>query len=148
MAVKDKKQCKICKEVKPRSEFYTNGKRRPGATLTPIRPECKTCNIQVNLAKDRADKSRARRRGLKYEYGMTVAEYDLLLQQQGGVCAICRRAPDDSKKRFAVDHCHKSGKIRGILCTRCNQGIGYFKDNPLLLRLAATYLEKLDQCQD
>jgi Recombination endonuclease VII len=59
-------------------------------------------------------------------YGISVAEYDALLAKQGGVCAICRKR---SKRRLCVDHCHLTGTVRGLLCDRCNLGLGYLKED-------------------
>ena len=75
-------------------------------------------------------------------YGITLAAYDNLLRAQGGGCAICGRSPDEFKRAFAIDHDHKTGVIRGILCPDCNRGLGGFHDSPELLRKAADFLEK------
>ncbi len=61
-------------------------------------------------------------------YGITVEQYDAMLRQQNGLCAICGRAP--KRFRLAVDHDHETGEIRGLLCTRCNLGLGWFRDDP------------------
>lgn len=79
---------------------------------------------------------------LKMKFGLTVDEYNDLLSVQGGKCAICRTRTDRQKQHMAVDHCHQTGKIRGILCSSCNKGIGHFKDNPTLLNRAIVYLTK------
>ena len=71
-------------------------------------------------------------------YGLSIEDYNALLAQQGGACAICRKQPE---QRLCVDHCHVTKKVRRLLCRRCNLGIGYFHDDPSLLRLAAAYLE-------
>lgn len=81
-----------------------------------------------------------RKRTLK-EYQLTESDYDRLLAAQNGVCAICRK-PDPTGQRLAVDHCHITNKIRGLLCCKCNRGIGYFDDEPIRIRAAADYLEK------
>lgn len=81
--------------------------------------------------------------GLKNLYGLTVHEVDALCASQGGLCAICGRAnPPHVKQALAVDHQHGTKHIRGLLCLHCNQGLGKFRDDPSLLRLAAEYLEK------
>lgn len=79
-----------------------------------------------------------RRSLLKTKYGLTPKDYNALLASQGGVCAICRRRP---AHRLCVDHDHQTGKVRGLLCACCNGGVGQFRDDPTLLRLAADYLE-------
>ncbi len=83
---------------------------------------------------------------LKRSYGITIEEYNEIFGHQGGVCAICNK-PEVAVIRgktlsLAVDHCHDSGKIRGLLCSKCNQGLGSFKDNPTRLAAAITYLSK------
>jgi len=73
-------------------------------------------------------------------YNLTIAQYDKMLRQQAGGCYICERPP--KTRRLAVDHNHKTGKVRGLLCWHCNSGLGKFKDNPELLIRAADYLQK------
>ena len=98
---------------------------------------------RVNAAR-RLHPDRARlynkRAALKMKFGMTVELYRELLAAQGGVCAICCAADGDIG--LAVDHCHTSGAVRGLLCRKCNWGIGSFSDNPSRLRAAAAYLER------
>ena len=83
---------------------------------------------------------------LKHEYGITLLEYEALLAKQNGVCAICRQPEktldkkSNSPRRLAVDHCHTTDKIRGLLCFYCNTGIGKFGDNPQLIERAAEYV--------
>lgn len=74
------------------------------------------------------------------KYGLTIEEYDRLLVSQNGVCAICRKT--DSTHRLCVDHDHITGKVRGLLCGKCNRGIGCLGDNSMQLRMAADYIEK------
>lgn len=85
-----------------------------------------------------------RRAVLKAAYGITPEDYDLMLRAQGGVCAICgeAEASDATGKRLAVDHCHATGRVRGLLCANCNQGIGQFKDDAARMRAAADYVER------
>ena len=82
---------------------------------------------------------------LRSKYGMTVADYDRMMVAQGGVCAICRRPEtarhNGSVKRLAVDHCHASGRVRGLLCFNCNYAVGHMGEDPLRLRAAASYIE-------
>lgn len=82
-----------------------------------------------------------RDRHLQIKYGMTEEEYAELFKAQGEVCAICKR-PQFGKNRFPVDHCHKTGKVRGLLCNPCNSGMGRFEDDPQRMREAVRYLEE------
>lgn len=89
---------------------------------------------------------RFRNSDLKKSHGIDANEYDKMLLDQGGVCAICGKlntAKDHRTglpRRLAVDHCHITGRLRKLLCQHCNQGLGNFKDDPQLLRAAADYL--------
>ena len=86
-------------------------------------------------------KAVARKRKLKCYFGITVEEYDRMLAAQNGVCAICSGINADGK-RLAVDHNHETGKLRGLLCHRCNIAIGLLKDSADRARLASLYLIK------
>jgi hypothetical protein len=82
---------------------------------------------------------------LRRKYGVTTDEYDEMLAEQGGVCAICRGI-NLSGRRLAVDHDHETDRPRGLLCSTCNTGIGGLKDDPELLIAAAAYLmERADE---
>jgi hypothetical protein len=76
----------------------------------------KRANVEKHGASSRAA-------WLKAKYGLTVGEYDAMVEAQQGVCAICKGAVV-SKRRLAVDHCHESGKVRGLLCVPCNAALG------------------------
>ncbi len=78
---------------------------------------------------------------LRSKFGVTIETYDRMLAAQNGVCAICLRACG-SGRRLAVDHCHKSGAVRGLLCKACNTGIGFLEDSSELLDMAKAYLAK------
>lgn len=80
---------------------------------------------------------------LRTEYGLSVAEYEKMVESQGGVCAICSK-PDPKFSNLAVDHCHSTGKIRGLLCRLCNTGIGALGDNVDGLLRALDYLKKYE----
>lgn len=74
-------------------------------------------------------------------YGISLADYEQMLVEQDGRCAICGQPPKD--RRLAVDHDHETGRVRGLLCYgHCNRAIGLLRDNPELLRRAAEYLER------
>jgi len=79
----------------------------------------------------------------KYLYGLSPANYDILLQDQGGVCAICKQPPPQYKKtnRLYVDHDHETQQVRGLLCQTCNLGLGYVED-PMWVQLAQFYLSR------
>lgn len=79
-------------------------------------------------------------------YGITLKEYNALLKKQNNVCAICGGVETATLngiiKKLAVDHCHKTKMVRGLLCDRCNRGLGYFKDNIKTINNSLKYLKK------
>jgi hypothetical protein len=75
---------------------------------------------------------------LRDKYGITPEDYDRLLEDQGGGCAICGKPPDGMA--LHVDHCHETGRVRGLLCFSCNAGLGQFKHDPDLLEEALVYV--------
>ncbi len=78
---------------------------------------------------------------LKRKYGLTIEDHTNLKINQDYRCLICKRHQDELNKSLCVDHCHKSGKIRGLLCDRCNKMIGYAKDSIIILEEAINYLK-------
>lgn len=87
--------------------------------------------------------SRQRKYQLRDKYGITEEDYQNLLDRQKGLCVICSTdKPTGKWKVFAVDHCHHTGHVRGLLCNECNRGMGLLKDNSELLRKAAEYLDQ------
>ncbi|WAU80726.1 endonuclease VII domain-containing protein [Streptomyces sp. Qhu-G9] len=114
------KHCQGCGESKPQSEWY----RRSSAT-GELASRCRACRS----VRDRADR-------LKRNYGLTEAERDEMIASQKGLCVICLKAP-----AVQVDHCHKTGRVRGVLCFNCNSGLGLLRDDPDVMYRAADYLE-------
>lgn len=84
-----------------------------------------------------------RRRNIA-RYGITVEAYEAMFRAQNGACAICR-GNELSGRRLAVDHCHTTGTVRGLLCAGCNRGIGYMGDSVQNLNAAAEYLTRADE---
>lgn len=85
-------------------------------------------------------KNKRRNSYLKLKYGITLADYNKLLKKQGGGCALCLKTPEEEGRNLAVDHDHKSGQIRGILCMFCNHRVIGRHSNALLFAAAARYL--------
>ena len=80
---------------------------------------------------------------LKKKYGITTDDYDSMFSEQNGVCAICKRSDmSNGKLHLAVDHCHETDLVRGLLCNNCNLMLGHAKDDSARLRRAADYLDQ------
>ncbi|QNS09000.1 endonuclease VII domain-containing protein [Streptomyces xanthii] len=114
------KQCRTCGEIKPHSEWHRNASASDG-----LATRCKACRAV-----------HGRRDHLKRNYNLTEAERDDMVASQMGVCVICLKAP-----AVHVDHCHETGRVRGVLCFNCNSAIGKLGDDPGTTRRAADYLE-------
>jgi hypothetical protein len=133
------KTCSRCLTEKCLSEFGKNSQAKDGKYAY-----CKPCNSEKtktyyhNLPPEKRDEYN-HRNNLKRKFGLTVEQYQAMLSAQGGVCAICFLG-DVEGKRLAVDHCHQTNNIRGLLCSHCNTGLGKFRDNTTLLASAITYL--------
>ncbi|WP_431832476.1 endonuclease VII domain-containing protein [Brucella melitensis] len=125
------KNCKKCGEMKAVSEFYKDKKSKDG-----LRSHCKPCHYTYY----KKDYSKAREMNLKRLYGITLEEYEAMLLKQDGVCAICGLTERVEGRALAVDHCHATGAVRGLLCSACNIALGKFEDDTERLRKAITYL--------
>jgi hypothetical protein len=100
-------------------------------------------NKAARIGYGKARYERVRGTVLRSKYGIDLEDYSSMLAAQNGACAICGTATPDGRGRFFhVDHCHRSGKVRGLLCTKCNQGIGMFKENPETLLAAIRYVKQ------
>ena len=120
------KKCSICSLLKSNNEFNIDKRKQDG-----LDNRCRMCN-----AKRTSIHSKQRL------YGCAPELFLKLLESQGNTCAICKKTNTLNKKNnLSVDHCHSTGKIRGLLCSKCNFGLGQFKDNPELLLKAAEYVK-------
>ena len=81
----------------------------------------------------------------KRKYNLTQDQILDIFNSQNGLCSICETKMDFTSRHTHVDHCHTTGKIRGLLCSACNCGLGHFKDNKLLLQRSISYLEKHEE---
>lgn len=86
----------------------------------------------------------AARAHIKHVYGITFEDYDEMLARQHGCCKICFKPFTAFKIRLAIDHCHATGRVRGLLCKRCNTGAGFFDDDAERMRRAADHVEDPD----
>lgn len=160
---RDPKLCTTCGVEKPLSAFYPIRTERGVVPRIPLfQARCKACCIarvqkRVNgpkrvelLAQRQRHYQRLKEEGranLGYEdrmyhrlYASSRAAYDTQLASQNGRCAVCNRLPAEGEARFAFDHDHVTGLTRGVLCPSCNGGLGCFRDDPVKLRSAITYL--------
>ncbi len=76
------------------------------------------------------------------KFGITLEDYQRLFEKQGGVCAICKQPETEARRTLAVDHCHNSNIVRGLLCGKCNKGIGLLRDDVEILKSAIEYLTR------
>lgn len=134
--------CRTCGVTKPGDEFSWTRHGKP-------RRDCKRCSSAKSIVWRDANREKVLNAHFLRTYGITLDEYNKLLAEQGGVCAICGRGPEVSPTkrgqgrsgRLVVDHCHETGRIRGLLCTWCNKALGNLEDDPARFRAALRYLE-------
>ena len=139
-------RCPKCGEMKPREDYYGVRKRSGW---------CKVCsraksaayyaaNKERQKAKHRewvaANKERVAAHKAKSAYGIPLDEYEQLMHE--GKCVIC-----GNTERLRIDHCHACERVRGVLCDSCNKGLGFFRDDPALLRAAIRYLPHDGPCK-
>jgi len=130
------KTCTKCKLVKILDDFYPRNNRLDGKES-----ECKSCS---NLRKKQYrlnNKEIIRAQNKKRNPGWDINRYNEYVELQGNRCAICG-TDNPGLSDWSADHCHITNKPRGLLCVRCNAGLGYFKDNPEYLQSAIDYLSK------
>lgn len=129
------KKCNTCFETKQFTDFSVKSSYKDG-----YRNECKKCRSVKESERYYTNPEKAKTNSRKRLYGVTEADYTKMLDAQKGVCAVCHRT--DNSKALSVDHCHKTGVVRGLLCTSCNLSLGHMQDCPDRLRQAALYLER------
>lgn len=82
---------------------------------------------------------------LKRKYGITIERYNEMVVNQNGMCEICRKTPEQIKRKLDVDHNHSNGKVRALLCPRCNCALGHVNDDIELLQKMIDYIKKYNQ---
>jgi hypothetical protein len=117
--------CLNCGEATPISEMSKSSKTKSG-----LNARCKKCQSKYS-----------RERNLKRNFNLSESEYQSMFAAQKGCCAICGKSRNSSGKKLAVDHCHKTGKVRGLLCINCNLGLGSLQDKIEILESAINYLK-------
>lgn len=141
----ESKTCRQCGVTKTYADFSLS--RRATAEQNEVyRSNCKKCGSERALQwyRDNIERSAVtrRRRSLR-TYGLTVEQYDALLARQGGGCGICDATDaGNDHKQIPVDHDHDTGRVRGLLCHRCNRAMGLLGDDIVLLKRAIAYLER------
>lgn len=128
------KACCKCKVEKPLSEFSRHASRSDGHHNM-----CKVCKSK-STGKWQKDNERRKEYmkwyAIKHRYGLSKGDYETMLTQQEGLCAICR----GEMKHIYVDHCHDTGRVRGLLCPRCNSAIGYLAQSDEWFQRAQEYM--------
>lgn len=144
-----KKHCPGCEKILDVSCFSTMKKRRGVAS------HCRECARRLGKQLENTDEAKQKRRQdyldnksrmknnhLLKKFGITYEEYQGMLVEQGGKCAICGKTPEENGKMLAVDHCHKTKQLRSLLCSSCNICIGFIEKNNLSLTNIDNYLKK------
>ena len=139
------KVCTVCKQSLHYEHYHKSKQTKDGYGY-----RCKECDKKARHKYREENKERfaevSRRKNLKHRYGITLEQYYEMLQSQDNRCAICNTTENKviGERRdwnWAVDHCHDTGKVRGLLCNTCNRALGLFQDNKEILEKAIAYLE-------
>ena len=153
------KTCSRCNQTKPEDAFGLHKTYGRQAWCRACMSEyCKSPKQRQKAAERRArdaekvrqrkkvayrnNKDRVWEQNIMKKYGITADEYFEMLNEQENTCALCDREHAGELKRLAVDHCHKTGKVRGLLCEACNRALGMFHDDVERLFKAIDYLTK------
>lgn len=137
-------KCKKCSFELPESEFYKSKLTKSG-----LRGACKVCTRKQDKDYRKYNREKValstKRKRLKKVYDITPEEYDIAMASSN-VCEICgNKEGTDANSMFCYDHCHTTGKFRGVLCRRCNQAIGSLGDTAESLKKAYKYLEDFEE---
>lgn len=159
------KLCPKCNKIQAHSEFPV--RNRQGKEY--VGTYCRKCRVKVTTEWNKANKQRsleikrktdakradkikewrvaaygkaAKGYHLKRTFGITLEDYNNMLAAQNHACAVCCKPATESTRALAVDHCHSTGRVRGLLCFRCNSAIGSLNDNPDTIIKAFNYLLK------
>ncbi len=133
-----KRKCVKCKENKLSSEFF----KKPAMTDGFDR-KCKECRYILTAEYEKSPRCKMTRREYYYytNYNMTFKDVAKIKEEHNHQCDICHIKESELKRKLHIDHCHYSGKVRGILCDNCNKALGSMKDSIEILENAALYLK-------
>ncbi len=132
------RHCSGCSETKALELFYSPDSRCKVCVKARTKLWAASNPEKVKARPPQNKPAYQREYSLKHRFGMTQDDYENLSVAQGMRCAICQGPP--TRKHFSIDHCHKTGKVRGLLCQPCNAGLGHFKDSLSVVRSAGSYL--------
>lgn len=136
-SIDDLKYCYSCEQDLPIKDFWADSSRPDGKCH-----KCKNCMRQRNTNYRKSNPEKFAAYQLKNackKHGIKVSDFEWLKKRQKNLCAICQR-PQIRGKRLAIDHCHRTGRVRGLLCDGCNGGLGLFGDDPERLQAAIEYI--------
>ena len=142
--VRRQRNCTVCALTRRKIWLLNNKEKYLATNLRYARDNAEKINkYNRDYRKKYKEKWRTinRQNNLKKLYGITIKDYDYLMDKQGGVCDICGNL-NVHGRRLSVDHNHKTGAIRGLLCVHCNAGLGSFKDSDTLICEALAYLRR------
>lgn len=141
------KTCSACRKALPLKQFNVSQVYKGKSYLKCYCRKCDSTRRKKIAATPKGAASDLHSK-LKQKYGVTLDEFNAIRELQGGVCAICQQPESEldyrtkKQRRLAVDHCHDSKRVRGLLCAQCNKGLGCFSDSPERLHAAIAYLLK------
>ena len=136
------KTCNKCNETKELHEFYT--KRRKAQypnSAAGVSSDCRRCFNINRQTYTRKNPDVVRNNGLKRSYGITLEDYNKMLYEQKACCKACGRHQSEFERVLVVDHNHKTGQIRGLLCSPCNVSLGMLEEDVMRMKRLISYIE-------
>lgn len=128
------KECSLCSETKPLEDFYRYASGRLYAV-------CKPCHLARSRQRHAENPIKRRESNWRNKYGIkgfSQEQYEVMYESQAGLCMVCGREETASGRLLAVDHDHRTGMVRGLLCTKCNTTLGWIERHPNII----TYLQE------
>jgi hypothetical protein len=108
-----------------------------------VQGTCRDCGKSTDVNRIRQDGTKYYQPDLRKNYNLSLSDWNKMFEKQNGCCAICHLHQSKLPSRLCVDHCHTTGKVRGLLCTSCNMGLGHFRDDETILESAINYLREV-----
>jgi nitrate/TMAO reductase-like tetraheme cytochrome c subunit len=132
------KTCKFCEQEKSVDNFYEFYDKWSEKKYVSSR--CRPCHQNYRRESPTTPKNRKAEK-LQLRYGLTYEQWEKIREEVNNACMICGITEEEAGRKLDVDHCHSTGKVRGILCTHCNNMLGHAHDNIAVLESAAVYLK-------
>lgn len=139
--MKTERTCTICRTIKNREEFYARSSYCKPCARTRAQEYYRNSGREKYFSERESRNLKATKRSRVVKYGVTHEMFETMVEEVDAVCPGCSRNEIEFDKKWCVDHCHTSGKVRGVLCSRCNIALGHVQDDIKTLEGLISYLK-------